>query len=294
MTMQQKIYWLHCLTPVHIGAGQGVGFIDLPIMREKITNWPIVPGSALKGVQRERFKEQVDKGQMTKSLFDSVFGSQGEGADQAGALVYSDARIVLFPVRSFYGTFAYVTSSLVLRRLQRDLRLAGIETPQVPADDGHVLLYAAKESDIISDEQAFLDELDFKARQDVHVAEWAEFLAQALIRDEPDWQQMLIRRFAVVPDHIFQYFCVHGTEVNARIRIGPQRTVEGGALWYEESLPAETVLAGLVWCDRVYGNNGISTEQIMNEFCTKPQLLQIGAKATVGKGRVRCLFGGNE
>ena len=45
-----KIYWLQAVTPLHVGAGRGVGFIDMPVMREKVTTWPFVPGSAMKGV----------------------------------------------------------------------------------------------------------------------------------------------------------------------------------------------------------------------------------------------------
>ena len=45
-----RMYWIHALTPLHVGAGTGVGFIDLPIMREKTTAWPVLPGSAVKGV----------------------------------------------------------------------------------------------------------------------------------------------------------------------------------------------------------------------------------------------------
>ncbi len=51
-----RIYWLQTITPLHVGAGSGVGFIDMPIMREKVTNWPLVPGSALKGVMRDYFE----------------------------------------------------------------------------------------------------------------------------------------------------------------------------------------------------------------------------------------------
>jgi CRISPR-associated protein Cmr4 len=62
-------------------------------------------------------------------------------------------------------------------------------------------------------------------------------------------------------------------------------------LWYEESLPSETILAGLAWCDRDYSNKGVKQEQIFDEFCKKEALnLQVGGKATVGKGRVRCIF----
>ena len=79
-----------------------------------------------------------------------------------------------------------------------------------------------------------------------------------------------------------------------------QKTVAKGALWYEESLPAESILAGLVWCDRVFGlkNNGgspITQFELLDQFCPTVadkdnSILQIGGKATVGKGRVRCAF----
>lgn len=44
----------------------------------------------------------------------------------AGALVFSDSRLFAFPVASFYGTFAYVTCPLAVRRLARDLAAAGM------------------------------------------------------------------------------------------------------------------------------------------------------------------------
>ena len=49
-TPSQGPYWIHALTPLHVGSGRGIGFIDLPIMREKATEYPFVPGSAVKGV----------------------------------------------------------------------------------------------------------------------------------------------------------------------------------------------------------------------------------------------------
>lgn len=63
-------------------------------------------------------------------------------------------------------------------------------------------------------------------------------------------------------------------------------------LWNEEALPAETILAGLVTCDRVYSreSNGIAAGDLIHEVATEPLLLQIGGKATVGHGRVRCVF----
>jgi CRISPR-associated protein Cmr4 len=70
------------------------------------------------------------------------------------------------------------------------------------------------------------------------------------------------------------------------------KTVVQGALWNEEALPAETILAGLIACDRVYagGANGVTAGDLINTFATEPLSLQIGGKATVGRGRVRCVF----
>ncbi len=57
-----RMYWIHAITPLHVGSGRGVGFIDLPIMREKVTSWPLVPGSAVKGVMREHFiRKRTDR-----------------------------------------------------------------------------------------------------------------------------------------------------------------------------------------------------------------------------------------
>ena len=90
-----------------------------------------------------------------------------------------------------------------------------------------------------------------------------------------------------------------GSEVGAHIRIDEDLgTVAGGALWYEEALPVETLLAGTVWCDRVYrskenekGANGdLTKEKLLERFCSQPLGLQIGGKASTGKGQVRCLF----
>ena len=68
--MQTKIFHLHALSALHVGTGQGVGVVDLPIARAKATNLPLVPGSALKGVLRDEAAQQWKlDGQQIKSLF---------------------------------------------------------------------------------------------------------------------------------------------------------------------------------------------------------------------------------
>jgi CRISPR-associated protein Cmr4 len=105
-----KPYFLFTHTPLHVGSGKSVGYVDQPIQRETHTRIPIVPGSSLKGVLRDRFKSDPD--------VDWLFGK--ESAEHAGALLVSEARVLAFPVRSAKGCFAWITCPLVLRRAERD------------------------------------------------------------------------------------------------------------------------------------------------------------------------------
>jgi len=284
------MYWLQAITPLHVGAGKGVGFIDLPIMREKVTNWPLVPGSAVKGVMRDHF-EQREK--VESNLISAAFGkADKDNESNAGSLVLTDAHIVCMPVRSLYGTFAYTTSPLVLERLKRDLEAAGyndLPQPPSPKVDSEAFFTTDK---IVHDNRIFFEDLDFNATPDENTNKWADKLAKILFSTDTKWQTIFKERFAILSDDSFNFLAETTTEIAARIRIEPEKKiVKQGALWYEESLPTETILAGIAWCDKVYGGNGISQERIIETFCNNSGLnLQIGGKATVGKGRVKCLF----
>ena len=111
--MQAKLVLIHTLSPLHAGTGQGVGVIDLPIAREKATGIPFLPGSSIKGVFRDACPDD-------KKV--AIFGPETANAsDHAGSAHFSDARLLLLPVRSLAGTFAWVTSPLLLRRFLRDV-----------------------------------------------------------------------------------------------------------------------------------------------------------------------------
>jgi len=287
-----RMYWIHALTPLHVGSGRGVSFVDLPIMREKATGWPIIPGSTVKGVWRDH----VEQGEMDQALVAAAFGlASDKDDDHAGSLAISDARIVLFPVRSVYGTFAFASSPLVLSRLARDIRVAnGGNPPTVPATVPEGTVLTTTGSEVVQGQRVFFEDLDFTANADATADGWADYLGRILFGSDGagNFQQMLRQRFVIIPNSSFDYLCEQGTEVNARIRIDDnKKTVAPGALWYEECLPAESVLAGVVWCERVYGVRR-TPEELLSEFCTRPMDVQLGGKATVGKGYVRCLFSG--
>src|SRR5947199_2222222 len=126
--MTTHLVLVHALSPLHPGTGQAVGAIDLPIARERPTGIPLVPGSSIKGALRARSDPQDE---MTWAVFGPETALSSE---HAGGVQFSDAHLVLLPVRSVAGTYAWVTSPYLLRRLARDAREAGLALPgAVPA-----------------------------------------------------------------------------------------------------------------------------------------------------------------
>jgi CRISPR-associated protein Cmr4 len=293
-----QVFWLHTLSPTHVGTGRGVGYIDLPIHRDKVTNWPLIPGSTFKGVWADRYGGTEDKRQSDPKLR-LAFGlasDQETNASNAGALIPTDARLVCLPIRSFHGTFAWCTSPLAMEMLRRDLHLARmVDLPPEPppVTDGDV--HRTARTKLEDQGRIFLEDLDFAGKECAVTTAWAERLAEWVFPGEENrtWRNFFVERFALVPNVIFDFLTETGTEVSARVRIDADlKTVKAGALWNEEALPAETILAGLVVCDRVYSREvkGITPGDLIREFATEPLLLQIGGKATVGRGRVRCNF----
>lgn len=287
-----KSYWLHALSPLHVGAGRGLGHIDLPIAREKTTHWPYVPGSAVKGVLADHHGASDEASRKEETLKKLAFGLGGDDEAAAGALVFTDARLVCLPVQSFYGTFAWCASPLVLQNLKRDLEAAGMQTPALPGDRGSDSPWAAlPETSLLAPKgKIYLQDLDCDASADEAATEWASFLGKKLFADDEEWKKIFAERFAIISNDLFDYLCVLGTQVDARIRIdGEKGTVATGGLWYEESLPAETILAGIVWCD----GNRIGQKkaaELLERFASDQALIQVGGKATVGRGRVRLSF----
>jgi len=280
--MNAKLLLVHALSPLHAGTGQGVGVIDLPIAREKATQIPFLPGSTLKGVFRDACSDDE------KCI--RVFGPKTTNADDhAGAVVFTDARLLLLPVRSLKGVFAWVTSPLLLRRLVRDARdVQGLSLPaQIPAP-------ADEKTCMVSDQncgltmmaggvqKVILEDLLLDPTLSKDILDWADKLGKALFPQDTEWQKELNARLCVVSDNTLSFLLETATEITARIRLKEQeKTVESGALWYEEALPAETVLASLVVAATVKSN---PTEVFDTVMTLTAKTLQFGGNATVGRG----------
>lgn len=296
------IYWIHTLSPTHVGTGRGLGYIDLPIHRDCLTGWPAIPATAFKGVWADHFGATDAKRRGDPDLR-AAFGtaSDNDNGSNAGALIPTDARLVCLPVRSFRGTFAWCTSRLALEFLQRDLEIAGFaDLPAVP-EAADAALHANPGSLVHQPNpnvpgQIFLADLDFNAQTSQPAGEWAALIARQIFADTA-WQATFKQRFAVIPDDAFSFLCETGTEISARVRIDDEtKTVADRALWNEELLPPEAILAGIVSWDRVYdsapaGGAAAPRQQVLMEKFAKDSLrLQIGGKASTGRGQVRCVF----
>ena len=293
-----RIYWLHALSPTHAGIGRGIGYIDLPIDRDGVTGWPIIRASGFKGVWADNFRA-TEEARKKDDKLKAAFGLAGDDNNSnAGALIPTDAQLVCLPVRSFRGTFAWVTSPLCLQRLHRTLQMSGVrDLPNfpnaIPDSDVHHVTGPSDACVLTQGDRVFLEDLDFAAKPCETATKWATKIADWVFGSDGKWKQTFRQRFVVVPDSAFDFLCETGTEVHTRVRIDDDtKVVTPGALWTEESLPAETILAGVIQCDRIFARNGVEvTKQgLLEEYATKELSLQIGGKATVGRGQVRCIF----
>ncbi len=246
-------------TPIHPGAGRSQGVVDLPVARESATDYPVIAGSSLKGALKDKARA-LD----TKDL-ECLFGTQ----KRAGELLVSDARLLLLPVRSLTRSFRWATCPHLIERCRRDLARAGLSPqPEVPAvERGHVL---AEGKGIL-----FLEERRFKigrAPDEGLVQAVAPFLLH------PETQNALRSRLAVLNDDDFAWFASYGLTVQARNELD-QETKKSMNLWYEETLPPDTVMYALV-----AARGGVVIGALDTLFPEADPYLQVGGNETVGQG----------
>ena len=309
MNSTNALLGLFTETSLHAGAGQALGVIDLPIQREAHTHWPCVYGSAVKGALRARAEtgSASEKRLLPDDEINLIFGQAnfkpGESSEYAGALAVGDARLLLLPVRSLTTHFRWVTCPAALRRLQRDAERLGLKASfaspegegvkpetwlEVPPVDPDAALV------IEGNGQVFLEEYRF--REDSRQAESLEKIASALARLMPDGLvEDLKRQLAIVANDHFRHLVEQATPVNAHVRLDDKKTVAKGALWYEETLPPETLLyVGLNAVNTRKPGSELAADAVMARlretlFGAHPYL-QLGGNETVGMGWCRTTF----
>lgn len=291
-TQRAAMFFVRALTPVHIGTDTGLGAIKLPTMREAITQHPVIPGSSFKGVLRDL----ADANNSATSDRDrAAYGpDRANASDSRGGLVLSDARLLLLPIASLKGTFAWATSTTVLRRFKQDhadAKLTGF--PDLPKEDQDVLVTKTSKL-MLPGDRVSLREVFAQAKADQLATELARYIGRFLWTN-PDDQAFFAERFVVVPEDAFNAFSRSALEIRARVAIDSERgTAETSGPWTEEHIPAETILAGLVFGRKTsWLNNNVRQHFGANEMLDvfKKQVgagkgIRVGGHSGIGLGRV--------
>jgi len=258
--MKHSLIGLLAETSIHPGAGRSVGVVDLPVAREAATDYPVLVGSSLKGA----LKQWADTSGLNGES-EHIFGKQ----ENAGALLISDARLLLLPVRSLNSAYKWVTCRHLLERFQRDAKRASADTNfDLPAVDSGKAL--AKDED-----QLFLEERQFEA-SDAPGEDLVKAIQTLIFHDST--RKRLSSQLAILHDDDFVLFARYGLAVNARNLLTEQKTSKN--LWYEESLPPDSLFYAIL-SDRSSDSKAVET--IIPVIDSHPYL-QAGGNETVGMG----------
>ncbi len=300
-----KPLFLFCESPLHAGSGSDLGVVDLPIQRERHTSFPKIESSSLKGALRERFEGVL--GSNDKSL-QAVFGPDSGGNDwetYASSIGFTDARLLLFPVKSMRGVFAWITCPRVLGTFIEDMKTCGIELPfakpLAPSMNPNTSLRIKARSDAI-----VLEAYKFEPKtDDANMQELGNWLMGQVFKGTDDyWKKKAAQDVVVLSDDDFSDFVNLSTEVITRTQIDNKTgTVKDGALFTEEYLPAESLMYSLVLAAPVFAGtkkvkiadvNGSREPQAVMDFFMDilsgdgiNNRFQLGANATLGKGLIR-------
>ncbi len=243
-------------TPIHMGSGHSVSYVDLPIQRERHTSFPVLWASGIKGVIRNLALRKWND----KDKVNTIFGPDSEDAsDFASCISITDAKILLYPVRSVKGVFAWITCPFVLKRFKEDLKAIGVdfkvndqEMQIPPISDNEVFIVndnlKIQEKNIVA-----LEEFLFEAKGDEQERNLAEKLKEFIPNN--DLTNGLENHLAIVSDNVFKDFVNYAVEIRTRIRIDQAKgTVKEGALFSEELVPSESVFYSLVFItDPLFG-----------------------------------------
>jgi CRISPR-associated protein Cmr4 len=324
MFKKSKLFFIIAETPLHSGSGGEIsGLVDLPIQRERHTNFPKIEASGLKGCIREAFrilnpkikidndihpldeityKDNENKEKKTNYL-SLVFGPEDTDEAHAGALTFTDARTLLFPVKSLKGVFTWITCPMVLERFKEDLELAKIIDSSLNVDFSTLIYTIPEQTNISIESKVVLEEFTFELKEDKETSKIAKYLADKIFPNDNYrfWREKLARDLVILSNDDFEQFVTSSTEVITRTRIDDVTgTVKSGALWTEEYLPQDTILYSIAMASPVrvekdkakgvfnVGNLDKEAEKVLQFFeLGIPEVIQIGGNQTIGKGIVR-------
>jgi CRISPR-associated protein Cmr4 len=331
MYKEKSTLFLLCETALHAGSGDDVGIVDLPIQREKHTQFPKIESSSLKGALREAFEQNANsKAQKFNDWEDDdvmvhrLFGldesgiknkpteilknhfkykpenakedEKKEGHDRSGCIAFTDARLLLFPVKSMKGVFVWVTCPQVLNKFAADLAINGVTLETLNSikslDISEGKARVASSAPLVTD-VVILEEYAYDAIESSDVQKFAEELSEIIFSSSglEYWKGLLQKNLVILSDTDFRDFTQMSTDVITRTKIDNETgTVQDGALFTEEYLPNDSVMYTSIFASDEYGHqsNRKNAKDVMDYVVGKIEkdikYFQLGGNATLGKG----------
>lgn len=294
-------FFLYAETPLHPGTGAHLGTVDLPIQRERHTAYPTIQGSSLKGV----FRSLSPEAGWQNPEIEAIFGPDTQGAEKhAGCISFTDARILLFPVRALGAVFAWTTCLEVLERLRRDLAHAGVtDLPvvrnQVGNDESALV---PPNSSLIEGQKSegpiVLEEYSYSAKNSEEVKQVGEWLGRHIFPADAAfgfWKTKLATDLVLLPSGEFCEFTKTATEIVTRVKLNENKMVQEGP-WTEENVPSDSAFYALILVQAPMAEN---RQPDWNEHWVAQKLkafdgqrIQIGGDETTGRGFAVVRFGG--
>ena len=269
--------------------------------REKHTGFPVIPGSAVKGVLADGSGYLAERRSGTRTeIGRDLFGHEMPEDESAtsGSLAFSEAKLFAFPVRSAKGCFAWVTSPLILQRWKRDVAsILDVNMPNPePKDleiygDASTLALSENQTDgqdeTADPNQIVLEDYVFKHIGDFDDA--ANLAGLLTLEASPDgaagdtaarqrdtlWGSLCAQHFCVISDDMMSHFARNACEIAPHVKIDDQAgTAADKALFNQENVPAETLFYAVI--------SELRAGKLA--LLSVPAVLQIGGDATTGHG----------
>ena len=285
---KSKILYLFTRTPLHVGAGASVGAIDQPIQRERHTGFPIIPASSLKGTFADAWNTTLKDGKRGDGNAAWLFGSDDPNAAAAGSVLFGEARLLTFPLRSAKGSFAWITSPLLLRRAARDGAIPAdlLKDLKEPTDE-KAIFDEGNASKLALGNKLVLEEYTFEAFDWLGLDKLGGHLA-GLLADDLVWSEVA-SRLVILSDGMMSFFAQNACEVAQHVKISDETgTAEGGALFNQENVPSETLLYSVIHFLQGRGEKfkAKTPENAVTEFKDKlmGEVFQFGGDASTGLG----------
>lgn len=301
---------MYAVTPCHAGSGSALGVVDLPIQRERHTNWPMIQASGVKGAFRANFdrfaqnnltSEKIGKNQRKdfELLTQRIFGTdsysyhdendrdgngkpikklENGGESFAGSCSISDARILAYPMRSNVSPFVWITCPSVLKRFARDLEIAGklkenqsVDFPKLKESKAVVLAGSITGDVLLEDFEVKVSESSISLPEEI----------EGCLEDA--------ERLILVSDDVFNYGVTDCTQIMAQIKINSETgTTADGSLRYQEELPSDTIMYTVIhWGDSKNTFEDNLKADTIKKFITDEVIknhIQIAGDETCGRG----------